>query len=111
MKIRNSRHRERSEAIQRLDGHGVLRRSAPRNDGSMQRKLYAVLTRMAQIRNASATCELADCRRARKCVGTERRCVWTLPQAGLKLPRENVSEWRDLLRQRRQCLDAIKAND
>lgn len=72
-----------------------------------ERKLYAVLTRMAQIRNASATCHLADCRRARKCVGTERRCVWQLPDGPFTLARDDASEWRELVRKRRQCLDAI----
>ncbi len=71
------------------------------------RKLYAVLTRMAQLRNASSICDLSDCRRARRCVGTERRCVWKLPDRAFRLPRQNVAEWHGLLRQRRQCLDAI----
>ena len=72
------------------------------------RKLFAVLTRMAQIRNVSSECGLKDCRRARRCVGTERRCVWRLPEAPFSLPRENVAEWHDLVQSRRQCLNAVK---
>ena len=71
-------------------------------------KLYAVLTRMAQIRNVSSTCGLKDCRRARRCVGTERRCVWKLPDQAFTLTREDVSEWRELVRTRQQCLASIK---
>ena len=73
------------------------------------RKLYAVLTRMAQLRNVSATCGLRDCRRARRCVGTERKCVWTMPETPIRLFRHDVAEWRELVRSRRQCLDALKA--
>ena len=79
-----------------------------RNDTSHARKLYAVLTRMAQIRNASATCGLKDCRRAKRCVGTERRCVWRLPDRPFTLARDDVSEWRELVRTRQQCLAAIR---
>jgi len=71
-------------------------------------KLYAVLTRMAQIRNCSATCGLKDCRRARRCVGTERRCVWRLPDRPFTLARDDVAEWRELVRSRQQCLAAIE---
>ena len=71
------------------------------------RKLYAVLTRMAQIRNESSTCGLKDCRRARRCVGTERRCVWKLPDRPFKLFVHDVAEWRELMRKRQQCLTAI----
>ncbi len=73
------------------------------------RKLYAVLTRMAQIRNCSATCGLKDCRRAKRCVGTERRCVWQLPDRPFRLFRDDVAEWHDLVRSRQQCLKALKA--
>ena len=72
------------------------------------RKLFAVLTRMAQIYNVSATCGLKDCRRAKRCVGIERRCVWKLPDQAFTLARDDVPEWRELLRKRLQCLDAIK---
>ncbi|MBI3699418.1 MAG: hypothetical protein HY242_03095 [Afipia sp.] len=70
-------------------------------------KLYAVLTRMAKLGNFSARCDLADCRRARRCVGLERRCVWELPQQ-VALPRESVTEWRELLAQRGTCLAALR---
>ena len=73
------------------------------------RKLYAVLTRMAQLRNVSATCRLKDCRRARCCVGTERRCVWKLPEQAFTLARDDVPEWHELVRSRQQCLKALKA--
>lgn len=73
------------------------------------RKLYAVLTRMAQILNTSATCGLKDCRRAKRCVGTERRCVWKLPDVPFTLMRDDVPEWRELVRTRRQCLKVLKA--
>lgn len=71
-------------------------------------KLYTVLTRMAQIRNVSATCALKDCRRAKRCVGLERRCVWKLPDRPFTLARDDVPEWRELVRSRQQCLAAIK---
>ena len=73
------------------------------------RKLYAVLTRMAQLRNVSATCGLKDCRRARRCVGTERKCVWRLPDRPFTLAREDVAEWCELVQSRQQCLKALKA--
>ncbi|MEW6768991.1 MAG: hypothetical protein AB1342_13270 [Pseudomonadota bacterium] len=80
--------------------------SSVRNDGSIERQLYAVLTRMAQLCNLSAECSLSDCRRARKCIGTERRCVWTLPRE-ITLPRENVTEWRELVARRARHLAAL----
>lgn len=70
-------------------------------------KLYAVLTRMAQLCNLSAQCDLGDCRRARKCVGTERRCVWRLPPQ-ITVARENVTEWRELVQRRASCLSAMR---
>ncbi len=75
-----------------------------------EQKLYAVMTRMAELRNASATCGLKDCRRARVCVGTDRKCVWRLPEQAFWLPRENLSEWHELVRSRQQCLASIKAS-
>ena len=72
-------------------------------------KPYAVLTRMAELRNASVTCGLKDCRRARGCVGTQRKGVWRLPEQAFKLPLDDVAEWRALVRQRTQCLSEIRA--
>lgn len=80
----------------------------PQTYSDHARELHAVLTRMAQILNLSSACDLADCRRARKCVGTERRCMWTLPDRPFTLMRDDVAEWHGLLRRRQRCLAALK---